>query len=326
MEENQVPVHAPVLLRETLFHLAPQGGRFIDGTCGAGGHSAAILGAHPDNRLLGLDVDPAALALARARLAEFGERAQLRHGSYTGMAAFAAELGWEQVDGVLLDFGVSSMQIDQAERGFSYRAELDGPLDMRFDRRQTLTAAWLLNHADERELTRLFREHGELPFARSLARAVTARRAEQPWERTGEFADLVRHVAGPRRAGRQSPPEGRAFQALRIAVNDELETVRQGLSEGVALLAPEGRIVAISFHSGEDRIVKQFFRFEEQECVCPPGLPVCRCGKIPRLEVLTSKPVQCDEDEARQNPRARPARLRAARRLDQKRLPARREL
>jgi 16S rRNA (cytosine1402-N4)-methyltransferase len=308
--------HTPVLLAEVLGLLAVPGvRRLIDGTVGGGGHAAALLEALPECELLGLDRDDAALAAAAQRLAPFGARVRLERGRFGGLAAAAAAAGWEQVDAVLLDVGVSSHQLDTPERGFAHR--LDGPLDMRMDRRAPLTAAVLLNRSEEQELERIFREFGEEPCARRLARAVVARRAERPWERTQELARLVTATLG-RTHERGLPAATRCFQALRIAVNEELEELAQGLAAGIGLLRPGGRIAVISFHSLEDRLVKQRFRFEATACLCPPKLPVCRCGHRPRLRLLTRHPLRPGEAELAVNPRAAPARLRAAERLAEK--------
>jgi 16S rRNA (cytosine1402-N4)-methyltransferase len=228
------------------------------------------------------------------------------------MSAALAEVHWEHVDVVLLDIGVSSPQIDLPSRGFSFRH--DGPLDMRMDRRDRLTAATILNTWDEMELTRVLSEFGEEPMARPLARAIVARRQERPWERTSELAELAERVVG-RRSSRSLPPATRCFQALRLAVNDELGELARGLEAAVEVLAPAGRLAVIAFHSLEDRMVKQFLRYEALECVCPPDCPVCVCDKTARLRSLTRKPVVASAAEIARNPRAAPARLRAAERL-----------
>jgi 16S rRNA (cytosine1402-N4)-methyltransferase len=304
--------HEPVLVEPVLELLQPRpGGHYLDGTVGGGGHAAALLTAAPDAHLLGLDQDDEALAAAAARLAPFGDRVTLRRARYSTMADVAHQLGWNQVDGILLDIGVSSHQINTPIRGFAHR--FDGPLDMRMDRRQSLTASGLLNHTSEEELARIFRDYGEEPRARALAHAVAVRRREAPWERTGELAELAAAVCGGHQ--RSLPGATRAFQALRIAVNDELGELERGLRAAHDLLAPGGRLAVISFHSLEDRLVKNFFRDAAAACLCPPGLPECRCGKVVTLHVVTRKPIFARPAELAANPRSAPARLRVAERL-----------
>jgi 16S rRNA (cytosine1402-N4)-methyltransferase len=257
--------HAPVLPDEVLSYLAPTDGALIvDGTVGAGGHAAAILAA-ADCHLVGLDRDDTALALAAERLSEFSERTTLIRTNFVEMAAQLQHHGVDMVDGILLDLGLSSMQLDEGRRGFSFR--MDGPLDMRMDRREHVTASTLLNHAERDELTQIFRQYGEEPAARRLATAIVRRRDERPWQGTAELADLIRGVTRSR--GGHSPALARCFQALRIAVNGELDDLRATLDQAVDLLAPGGRLVIISFHSLEDRIVKQTFRELALTCICP---------------------------------------------------------
>lgn len=305
--------HRPVLLAEALqYVVSSKGGRVLDATVGAGGFALAVLRAVEACELMGLDRDDAALELAKERLAEHSERVHLLRANFADLDRATGERGWDWVDSVIMDVGLSSMQIDNPRRGFSYRS--DGPLDMRADRRQRLTASEVLNRYSEDELARVFREYGEAPGSRRVARAVVAARESRPWERSGEFAELVRSIAG-RPKGRRAPVEARFFQALRIEVNGELEHLRAALPKAVELLAPGGTLVMISFHSLEDRIVKQAFRREAADCVCPPDFPVCRCAKQARLEILTRKPVRPGPKEVAENPRAAPARLRAARRI-----------
>ncbi len=281
----------------------------MDGTVGAGGHAAGVLDASaPDGTLLGLDRDPDALTIAAQRLAPYGPRAILRQASFTAMAACAAEAGWPAVDGILLDLGVSSMQLGSAGRGFSFR--LDGPLDMRFDPAQSLTAADLVNSLQEQELADLLRRFGEEPNAWRIARAIVAVR---PLHRTSELAEVVARASGRSRS--RIHPATLTFQALRIAVNDELSALGEGLHQALGLLAPGGRIAVISFHSLEDRLVKEFFRRESRDCVCPPEQPVCTCGHRAGLRLVTRKPLRPGEAELGRNPRARSARLRVAERL-----------
>jgi len=306
-------LHQPVMTKEAMsFLVAPQGSRFIDGTIGQGGHAELLLASQDKAVLIGIDRDGEALEDARARLAPFGSRVRLFRGRFAQMAEFAAQAGWDAVDGVLLDLGMSSLQLDSPARGFSFR--VDGPLDMRMDMRSQVTAASLLNHRSEDELADIFFNFGEERRARRLARALTERRRRTPWERTGELAELIEVTIGSHRR-RKTPAATRCFQALRIAVNGELDELPRGLEAAVSLLRPGGRLVAISFHSLEDRIVKNFFRDQAADCVCPPDFPVCVCRKQATLRVLTRKPARPGDDEVRANRRAAPARLRAAERL-----------
>jgi len=300
-----------VLLHETVELLAPRpGGRYVDCTVGAGGHARAILEASgPDGRLLGLDADASALTLARERLTPFGGRVELVHANFRDVAAVARSRGFDGADGVLLDLGVSSMQLDTAERGFSFRA--DAPLDMRLDPSGGTTAAELIASLDERALADLIHRYGEEPRARAVARAIVAARRRGPIETTGQLAAVVSRVV-PR--GRLHGAT-RTFQALRIAVNDELGALRQALLGAHDLLSDGGRLAVISFHSLEDRIVKQYVAAQARPCACPPRTPVCVCGRQPRLAPITRKPVTPGPEELRTNPRARSAKLRVAARL-----------
>lgn len=302
-------VHIPALLQETLVYLQVRPkGTYIDATVGSGGHAGAILSAAPGARLLGLDLDPRALEVARERLAPFGERVTLRHGSFAQLAALAADFA--PVDGVLLDLGLSSLQLADAERGFSFSR--DGPLDMRFDPdRGGPTAADLVNQLSVDELALILYRYGGERQARRIAEAIVAAR---PLTSTLQLAEVVARAVG--KAGWRIHPATRTFQALRIAVNDELSALQVALPQAVDLLAPGGRLVVISFHSGEDRIVKRFFRTEARDCICPPRSPVCTCGHRARLRVLTKKPIRPSPEEIERNPRARSARLRAAERLE----------
>jgi 16S rRNA (cytosine1402-N4)-methyltransferase len=293
-----------------------RGDRFIDGTLGAGGHAAGILEAStPHGYLLGLDVDPQALTLAQGRLAVFGERAVILQASYTELAAQAHRLGWYAVDGILLDLGVSSMQLDTPQRGFSFQA--DAPLDMRFDPRNPVTAADLVNNLPEADLADIIFRYGEERNSRHIARAIVKFR---PIETTSQLAAVILRVSpsskGPRR--QHLHPATRTFQALRMAVNQELESIEAVLPQAVALLAPGGRLAVISFHSLEDRIVKQFMRHESRDCVCPPRQPVCTCGHQATLVEVTAHPVQPPEEEVAGNPRSRSAKLRVAEKLARK--------
>ncbi|HLZ68826.1 MAG TPA: 16S rRNA (cytosine(1402)-N(4))-methyltransferase RsmH [Dehalococcoidia bacterium] len=303
-------VHEPVLLEETIAALAPRpGGRYVDGTVGLGGHAARLLAASaPDGRLLGLDRDADALVLAGERLAPFGERVTLIHDSYAQALPHALAAGLAPCDGFLLDLGASSLQFDTAARGFSFR--LDGPLDMRFDRSSGETAAEVVNESDETELANLIWRLGEEPASRRIARAIVR---ERPIETTGQLARIVGRVAG--RPGQRISPATRTFQALRIAVNRELETLSAALERTPELLRSGGRLAVISFHSLEDRIVKQFLQRESRDCICPPGIPACRCGHTQTFRPLGRRPVMPGVAARERNPRSRSARLRAAERI-----------
>jgi len=307
--------HVPVLYEEVLAWLAPRpGGTYVDCTVGGGGHAAGILAASsPDGRLLGIDADPSALREAEARLQPFAPRFTLVHDSYANLERDARWHGFAPADGVLFDLGVSSFELDRPERGFSFRVE--APLDMRFDPTQGATAADLVNSLGEDELAGLLFRYGEEPRARAIARAIVAERRRRRIETTSQLAKLVERVAGA--PGRRIHAATRTFQALRIAVNHELERLEEALPQAVEILAPGGRLVVISFHSLEDRIVKRFIAERARGCICPPEVPVCVCGHRPTLEVLTRKPVVPSEAEVRQNPRSRSAKLRAARRLQE---------
>lgn len=301
--------HLPVLYKTIITALQPEsGGLYIDGTLGAGGHSAGILETSaPGGQLLGLDLDPQALALARACLAPFGDRAHILEASYTQMQKEAARLGWQAVDGILLDFGVSSMQLDTPERGFSFLH--DGPLDMRFSPQAGLSAAELVNTLDEAGLADIIYQYGEERLSRKIARAIINNR---PLHTTRALADLIqKHIGRPER----NHPATRTFQALRIAVNGELDSIKTVLPLALDLLKPGGRLAVISFHSLEDRLVKEYFRREGADCICPPRQPVCTCGHKASLKEMNRKVIEADEIEKQTNPRARSAKLRIAEKL-----------
>ncbi len=302
--------HIPVLYQAVLDGLKPKpGGRYIDGTLGAGGHAAGILkAAAPDGEVLGLDLDPQAIGLAKARLSLYGRRLHAARASFDTMDDLAADLGWMHVDGVLLDLGLSSMQVDDPRRGFSFREE--GPLDMRFDPEGSVTAGDLVNDLAEGELAELLVTLGEEPRARQVAKAIVRSR---PIHSTGALADLVARATGYRHG--RTHPATRTFQALRIAVNDELGRLSRGLEAANLLLNSGGRLAVIAFHSLEDREVKKFFQRESRDCVCPPGQPVCTCGHVASLRVLTRHPIRPDAQEIAANPRSRSARLRIAERV-----------
>lgn len=304
------------MAKEALAYLACRpGGVYVDCTVGGGGHAAAILAASaPDGRLIGLDQDEMALARAGERLAEGIDagRVTLVQTNFAALGEVLDRLGGLKADGILFDLGVSSFQLDTEERGFSYHGE--APLDMRMDRRATVTAADLVNTASHGELARIIREYGEERWAGRIASLVVARRQTKPFVTTEDLVTVVKDAI-PAAARREGPhPARRTFQALRIAVNDELGAIRKGLSAAVEVLRPGGRLVVISFHSLEDRVVKQTFVEGAKECVCPPKAPVCTCGRVPELKILTRHPVAPDEAEVAANPRARSAKLRAAER------------
>ncbi|MEP6693295.1 MAG: 16S rRNA (cytosine(1402)-N(4))-methyltransferase RsmH [Chloroflexota bacterium] len=306
-------VHEPVLLAEVLAQLDPrEGGRFLDGTVGAGGHAEAILERiGPSGRVIGLDVDPAALAEARRVLERFGERAVLVRSNFAFLDAVAARHGLAPLDGILLDLGLSSLQLADERRGFSFRAE--GPLDMRADPDLSVTAADIVNSWDERELRRTFGELGEETEAGRVAAAIVRRRAHEPFLTADDLGRFVAGVKTQRRRG--IDPATRVFQALRIAVNRELDNLQQGLEAAVRALRPGGRLAVISFHSLEDRITKQFFVRESRDCICPPHLPTCVCGHRAGLRVVTRRPLRADSAEVARNPRARSAALRIAEKI-----------
>ncbi len=305
--------HEPVLQREVLAALACRpGGFWVDGTVGGGGHAEAILRAtSPGGRLLACDRDAGAVEAARARLRPFGDRVDLRHADYRRLPALLDEIGAAPVSGILLDLGISSLQIDDPGRGFSFQK--DGPLDMRIDRSQPGTAADLVNALPEEELAAILREFGEEKRARRIAHAVARARDSAPIRTTLELAGIVTAVvAGTSRIH----PATRTFQALRIATNRELEGLDLFLEEAIARLAPGGRIAAISFHSLEDRVVKRTFRRLTRRCLCPRGLPVCACGRPGVVRLVQTRAVRPSQEEVRSNPRSRSAKLRAAERLE----------
>ena len=331
--------HLPVMTEEVVRGLAVEdGGVYIDGTLGEGGHSQAILEFGPLNSglpvakqeperessepgpndegsaslVVGIDLDGRSVATAACRLSRFGSRFLPLQGNYADMASLAVEHGVRQVDGVLLDLGFSSRQVDRPGYGLSFLS--DEPLDMRYDAGQGSDAAGLVNSASETELADLFRRYGEEPRARAIARAIVRERAVRAISTTSELATLVQRTTG-RRPGHRLHPATRVFQALRIAVNGELENLRAGLEAAVAILRPEGRLAVISYHSLEDRIVKIFLVHQSAVCVCPPGLPACVCGQEPTLAIINRRIIRPTGEEVAFNPRSRSARLRVARRI-----------
>jgi len=301
--------HVSVMMGEVVEWLRPRpGARLVDATIGFGGHAAALLSAAPDSNLLGLDRDPAALAGARDHLRTEEDRVDLRQANFVEAGAILAEKGWDGVDAVLLDLGVSSLQLDSAERGFAFQRE--GPLDMRMDPSGPLTAAEMVNHWPEARLARLLAEYGEERRARAVAGAIVRAR---PLGTTAELATVVSGVLGAGRA--RLHPATRTFQALRIAVNDELGGLDRFLADGYALLRPGGRLAVLSYHSLEDRRVKAAFRRWAADCLCPPGLVLCACGWTAKVHLLTRRPIRPGAAEVARNPRARSARLRVVERL-----------
>lgn len=304
------PCHVPVLLREVVEALRPhRGGVFVDATLGLGGHARALLEASEAVRLVGIDRDPEALDEARRRLAPFGERVVLVEGRHEELAIHLDRLGIARVDGVLADLGVSSLQLDAPERGFSFMR--DGPLDMRMSR-EGPTAAHLVATLPETELATIFRELGEEPRARAVARALVQARKEAPIQTTGELRRIVSRAAAPGAPHRD--PATRVFQALRIATNRELTELERFLDDAIERLSLGGRLAVLSYHSLEDRIVKETLRKHAAGCTCPPSFPVCVCSRRTVLSLVTKKPVRPALEEVRENPRARSARLRVAER------------
>jgi 16S rRNA (cytosine1402-N4)-methyltransferase len=304
--------HEPVLFTEVLEFLIPSrnDGTLVDATLGLGGHAEGLLQGHSDVRLIGIDRDPEALERSRQRLSRFGDRVTLVRGRHESLIDILKQSGTETISGLLADLGVSSMQLDDAARGFSFR--FDAPLDMRMgpDGR---TAADLVSTLDEYELARILRDYGEEPFARPIARAIVKARDEAPIETTTRLAEVIRTVKKPRY--NEIDPATLTFQALRIATNEELSGLDRFIDDAVSVLETGARIAVISFHSLEDRIVKRAFRRLKGECTCPPNLPVCGCGAKEIVNVLTGRPVTASEEEIARNPRSRSAKLRVAEKL-----------
>ncbi|WP_027356109.1 16S rRNA (cytosine(1402)-N(4))-methyltransferase RsmH [Desulfofundulus thermocisternus] len=313
--EDRNFVHQPVMLEEVVAWLNPQdGGTYVDCTVGGGGHAAAILEkSGPGSRLIGLDQDPLALEAAARRLAPYGERVTLVKENFVNLARVLNELGIAAVNGVLFDLGVSSPQVDIPERGFSYHH--DGPLDMRMDPSSPCTAADLINKLPEEELAGIIARYGEERWARRIASFIVQKRRQEPVTSTLQLVEIIKEAI-PARYRRSGPhPARRTFQALRIAVNRELEVLPGALDRAVDLLAPGGRILVITFHSLEDRIVKNLFRRRANPCTCPPGFPQCTCGQKPALRVLVPGGITPSPEEIEANPRSRSARLRVAEKL-----------
>jgi 16S rRNA (cytosine1402-N4)-methyltransferase len=308
MEESLA--HQPVLYNEIIHFLQPQrSGRYIDGTVGAGGHARGILDAsEPDGILLGLDLDTTALELARKNLESYQDRVFLVHSSFGNLRKQLNAMGWQMVDGILLDLGLSSMQIDTPGRGFSFRQEAS--LDMRFNQQNPLSAKDLVNNLPEGELADLLYKYGEERRSRQVAKAIVKSR---PIESTLELAKIIASATSSGRPGRH--PATRSFQALRIAVNDELAVLEKVLPQAISSLKQNGRLAVIAYHSLEDRIVKHYFRQESQDCICPPEQIVCICGHKAAVKVITKRPIRPQEEEIIRNSRARSARLRVVEKL-----------
>lgn len=302
--------HTSVLLKETIENLQIKpDGIYVDGTLGGGGHSYEIVSALGDKgRLIGIDQDEAAIEAAGRRLLSYQDKVELVRDNYCNMKRILKRLGVEKVNGILLDLGVSSFQLDNTERGFSYR--YDTVLDMRMDRRQTITARDIVNGYTQTELYHVIRDYGEEKFAQNIAKHIVKSRADKPIETTGELNDLIRAAIPAKMRATGGHPSKRTFQAIRIECNRELEVLRDSLDDMIGLLEPEGRICIITFHSLEDRIVKMAFRKNESPCTCPPDFPVCVCGQASRGRVVTRKPILPSGEELAVNKRSKSAKLR----------------
>jgi 16S rRNA (cytosine1402-N4)-methyltransferase len=302
--------HQPVLYHESLTYLQPkQAGKYIDGTLGAGGHAEGILRlSGPNGMLLGLDLDDQAIAIATSNLCYFNDRCVIRKASYSEMKDVAMSLGWESVDGVLLDLGLSSMQLDTADRGFSFQK--DAPLDMRFNTIQGRTAADLINSLSEKDISNIIWEYSEEPKSRLIAKFIIENR---PIYKTKELAELILKAYHGKRG--KTHPATRTFQALRIEVNHELEVLKKGLKSALSIVRSGGRIAIITFHSLEDRIVKQYFRRESADCICPPEQLLCTCEHKAALKLITRKAIKPSQEELNNNSRARSAKLRVVEKI-----------
>ncbi len=302
--------HTSVLLEETVdgLNIKPDG-IYVDGTLGGGGHAYEVctrLG--NKGRFIGIDQDEAAIEAAGIRLRDFGERVTIVRSNYCDMKSQLQKLGIDKVDGIVLDLGVSSYQLDTAERGFSYRA--DAPLDMRMDRRQTLTARDIVNDYSEMDLFRIIRDYGEDKFAKNIAKHIVMEREKGPIETTGQLIEIIKRAIPMKFQKTAGHPAKRTFQAIRIECNKELEVLRDNLDDMIDLLNKDGRICIITFHSLEDRIVKTIFKKAENPCVCPSHFPVCVCGNVPKGKVVTRKPILPSEEELEVNSRSKSAKLR----------------
>ena len=306
--------HVSVLLDECIqaLNIKPDG-IYVDGTLGGAGHSSQIAARLTTGRLIGIDRDPKALKAAGERLAPFGDRVTLVHSNFSQLDEVLENLGIEGVDGILLDLGVSSPQLDEAERGFSYMA--DAPLDMRMNSEDSLTAHEVVNTCPREELRRILYEYGEERYAPQIAAAIDRRRAERPIETTLELVDVIRSAMPPAALREKQHPAKRSFQAIRIAVNDELGAVGRVLEIAVPKLNKGGRLAIITFHSLEDRLVKNGMAANAKGCTCPPNFPVCICGNKPKVKLISKKPIVSGNEELERNPRARSAKLRVCEKL-----------
>lgn len=302
--------HTSVLLKETIDNLQIRpDGIYVDGTLGGGGHSYQIASALTDGgRLIGIDQDEAAIEAAGSRLAPYGDRVTLIRDNYCNTAQVLRQIGIEKIDGIVLDLGVSSFQLDNSERGFSYR--YDTALDMRMDLRQFLTAKDIVNKYTETELYRVIKDYGEEQFAKNIAKHIVRARQEKPVETTGELNEIIKEAIPARMRATGGHPSKRTFQAIRIECNRELEVLKDSLDSLIDLLNPGGRICVITFHSLEDRIVKTAFRRNENPCTCPPDFPVCVCGQVSKGKVISRKPIIPSGEELAVNNRAKSAKLR----------------
>lgn len=303
-------VHKSVLLNETIDGLNIQpDGIYVDGTLGGGGHAYEVCRRLGDKgSIVGIDQDAAAIEAAGNRLKDFGEKVTIVRSNYCDMKSKLHELGIDKVDGIVLDLGVSSYQLDTAERGFSYRE--DAPLDMRMDTRQKMTARDIVNDYEEMELYRVIRDYGEDKFAKNIAKHIVAARKVKPIETTGELTEIIRASIPMKYQKKSGHPAKRTFQAIRIELNRELEVLKDSLDDMIDLLNPGGRLCIITFHSLEDRIVKSAFRENENPCTCPSDFPVCVCGKVSKGSILTRKPILPSEEEMEENSRTKSAKLR----------------
>jgi 16S rRNA (cytosine1402-N4)-methyltransferase len=305
--------HIPVLLKETLEHLDVKTGlSFVDATVGGGGHTEEILASNPTAKVLGIDLDQASLDKLRSKLTQegLGQRTKLVQGNYRDIDRILPAQGWDKVDGILLDLGFSSLQLDDSARGFSFSS--DGPLDMRYDSQQRLTAEKVVNQYHPSDLERVISEYGEEKLARRIAKAIVEARKKEIIATTAQLAEVVKSAVPLPIRFKANDNIRRVFQAIRIEVNAELDNLRATLPKILSLLNPNGCMVIISFHSLEDRIVKEFMVAESKDCICPPEFPTCVCGKASTLRILTRKPVTAGEEEIAANPRSKSAKLRAA--------------
>lgn len=302
--------HTSVLLQETIeqLHIRPDG-IYVDGTLGGGGHSLEICRRLTTGRLIGIDQDECAIAAATERLKDYQDKVTIVRSNYAQMKEVLEELGIQKVDGILLDLGVSSYQLDTPERGFTYRVE-DAPLDMRMDKRQSLTAREIVNEYSEMELYRIIRDYGEDRFAKNIAKHIVQARKEKPIETTGELNAVIRGAIPMKVQATGGHPSKRTYQAIRIELNHELEVLQEHLDEMIEMLNDGGRICVITFHSLEDRIVKSNFKKNENPCTCPPDFPVCVCGKKSKGHVAVRKPILPTEEEISENSRSKSAKLR----------------